>query len=1185
MRNDRKFYCKNNAKNKAYKTIYNHIMSSKIYKTADYDHYAEEKYNSIDNKPTADNLFDRMLDAISQHSININLIYRTFNYVFNTVLNNNTDFKGVNIVGTFAKTSYLLKDRKANWVLSQKINNTRDRLRRLSDFNEKQLEDYYLYDFQNICEFIALVYQSDIPQKIQNKFTNQKLQFNKAKSFSPYERMLVNDWDDEYFYGKLDREDLQNVKVKFKDNNDRDWSYLKPFLHSDCQVNLIKPSIESDCKNEYDVVLISYDLIIFEPDYLVDISSIARCFENYTTSAWVDLIHKFLPNTTSNATLLGNFAGQLLDEVVTSPNKSYKQSIDEFFKDNALNLLTCGIDNSFHSDAMIQKENIKAAMNEGLPTMFKDIYKKEDGMLEPSFFSEMLGLQGRMDYLQMDFQILLEQKSGKGAYPQNNYVKPHQTDQHYVQLLLYMLLIRYNFGEKYKKTNLNALLLYSKYKESLLSLNFAPELVFKAIEVRNQMAWLNVWFLQENGFSFLENLSAEALNKNNVDNALWIKYQKKELDTFFNAIHNAREIEKKYFFRFTAFVSREHLLSKIGNKTKDNSGFAAKWHTNLNDKLDTGNIYINLKLIDPSIKYANNPIETIELTFQENQNNDMANFRVGDIVIAYPYKENEPDIRKHFVFRYTIQEITDNKIILRLRFSQSNKNVFTKFIDKPWAIEHDLLESSFSALYRGMFSFLCADNSRRDLLIFKRQPNIDKTKKLKGDYNDFNTLALKIKQAQDFFLIIGPPGTGKTSFGLMTTLKEELLEENSSILLMAYTNRAVDEICEKLIENNIDFIRLGKNFSVSDNVKNYVFNEKVKQCNNINDVSNLILNTRVFVGTLTTINANLNFFKIKQFTLAIIDEASQILEPQIMPILTASNDNVPVIKKFVMIGDEKQLPAVVQQNAEESKVTDIDLRTEILLEDCRLSLLERLLKRYGNDDCVTYKLSRQGRMHPEIAMFPNIMFYNNELKAVPVEHQTKELPKTVKCKNAIEKILKTRRISFFVVENKDILTSDKVNISEAKVIAAIVFKIYEIEKDNFKAEQTLGIIVPYRNQIATIRNIILKQAKEFLSEDDTNILSKITIDTVERYQGSQRKYIIYGFTVQEYYQLQFLTNNSFLDNNGNIIDRKLNVAMTRATDFLIMVGNPLLLNNNFVFFKLIEFIKSRKSYFEGLSFE
>ncbi len=1030
-----------------------------------------------------------------------------------------------------------------------------------------------------------MVYQSDIPQKIQNKFTNQKLQFNKAKSFSPYERMLVNDWDDEYFYGKLDREDLQNVKVKFKDNNDRDWSYLKPFLHAGCQVNLIKPSIESDCKNDDDSVLISYDLIIFEPDYLVDISSIARCFENYTTSAWVDLIHKFLPNTTSNATLLGNFAGQLLDEVVTSPNKSYKQSIDEFFKDNALNLLTCGIDNSFHSAAMIQKENIKAAMNEGLPTMFKDTYKKEDGMLEPSFFSEMLGLQGRMDYLQMDFQILLEQKSGKGAYPQNNYVKPRQTDQHYVQLLLYMLLIRYNFGEKYKQSSLNALLLYSKYKESLLSVNFAPELVFKAIEVRNQMAWLNVWFLQENGFGFLENLSAEALNKNNVDNTLWLKYQKNELDTFFNAIHNATEIEKKYFFRFTAFVSREHLLSKIGNKTKDNSGFAAKWHSNLNDKLDTGNIYINLKLIDPSIKYGNNPIETIELTFQENQNNDMANFRVGDIVIAYPYKENEPDIRKHFVFRYIIQEITDGKIILRLRFSQSNKNVFTKFIDEPWAIEHDLLESSFSALYRGMFSFLCADNSRRNLLMLKRQPDIDKTKKLKGDYNDFNNLALKVKQAQDFFLIIGPPGTGKTSFGLMTTLKEELLEENSSILLMAYTNRAVDEICEKLIESNIDFIRLGKNFSVSDNAKNYVFNEKVKQCNNINDVANLIHDTRVFVGTLTTINANLNLFKKKQFTLSIIDEASQILEPQIMPILMADNGNVPAIKKFVMIGDEKQLPAVVQQNAEESEVEDIDLRTEILLEDCRLSLFERLLKRYGNDDCVTYKLSRQGRMHPEIAMFPNVMFYNNELKAVPVEHQTKELPTNVKSNNAIEKILRTRRISFFAVENKDNLTSDKVNISEAKVIAAIVFKIYEIEKDNFKAEQTLGIIVPYRNQIATIRNIILKQAKEFLSEDDATLLSKITIDTVERYQGSQRKYIIYGFTVQEYYQLQFLTSNSFLDNNGNIIDRKLNVAMTRATDFLIMVGNPLLLNNNFVFSKLIEFIKSRKSYFEGLSFE
>jgi superfamily I DNA and/or RNA helicase len=71
----------------------------------------------------------------------------------------------------------------------------------------------------------------------------------------------------------------------------------------------------------------------------------------------------------------------------------------------------------------------------------------------------------------------------------------------------------------------------------------------------------------------------------------------------------------------------------------------------------------------------------------------------------------------------------------------------------------------------------------------------------------------------------------------------------------------------------------------------------------------------------------------------------------------------------------------------------------------------------------------------------------------------------------------------------------------------------------------------------------------------------ITIDTVERFQGSQRRYIIYGFTIQKHYQLRFLTNNTFME-DGKLIDRKLNVAMTRAQEHLIMIGNPAILESN-----------------------
>ena len=90
-------------------------------------------------------------------------------------------------------------------------------------------------------------------------------------------------------------------------------------------------------------------------------------------------------------------------------------------------------------------------------------------------------------------------------------------------------------------------------------------------------------------------------------------------------------------------------------------------------------------------------------------------------------------------------------------------------------------------------------------------------------------------------------------------------------------------------------------------------------------------------------------------------------------------------------------------------------------------------------------------------------------------------------------------------------------------------------------------------------------------------LEKISIDTVERYQGSQRDVIIYSFTIQQRYQLDFLTANVF-EENGHTIDRKLNVALTRARKQLVLVGNPSILAENVVFKRIIDYSKQKKCY-------
>ena len=1128
--------------------------------------------SNITNNPSATEAFFEELSNALTWEPNYRKIYSIYNTVFHRVINDKTSTTNIVFSGTFAKTDYLHKEYSADKYLIRNTNDTRIRLRNLSDFSDNELKKFVLKDLRNICQFIAFLYNSGIPESLSALFPKQRKAKAKPVLMKDCMRVIVQHWDIEnklvYCRAEESVEDelltINYAQISFYDF---DWTYLEKLFYPFAQLNLIRPREEDG--------VIYPELIIFEPDYLVDISAIANCFTNYGESPYVHLLKKLNKSETTEHILLGNFAGQLLDEAIhqTPDNHTYRQSVMDFFKNNAINLLTVDTGPEFHTEAQRQKKNIHNAINVALPETVKHFNSKE-GMVEPSFFCEMLGVQGRMDFLQLDYKVLMEQKSGKAEFPYDDFVEPKTKVDHYVQLLLYMAMIRYNFREKYEENNkeLHSFLLYSKYLKSLDAVGFAPELLFRAIKVRNGIAWAEVaLYSQPDGFRFLEKMTPESFNKKQVKDKLWLNFQRPKIEKFLEPLQNASELEKAYYFRFLTFVANEHLMAKLGNKTKENSGFASTWLDSLEEKKNAGNIYDNLTLLSPSDE-TTGKIESVTLGFNESENYDMSNFRVGDIVILYPYaKGTEPDARKTMVFRCSIQEIHTDTIILHLRAAQSDNRVFVNEAGKLWAIEHDFMEASYSSTYRGMHAFLSAPKARRDLILLQRSPETDQSLSLKGEYGIFNDLMLKVKRAKDIFLIIGPPGTGKTSFGLLNTVKEELLEPDSNILLMAYTNRAVDEICSKLVAEDIDFIRVGSFLNCAEEYRDKLLSTRAEKSNNIDELKNLVRNMRVFVGTVTAFNSNIQLFNIKHFNLAVIDEASQILEPNLMGIMSANIEGIPMVKKIVMIGDHKQLPAVVKQSRDMSEVHEPILQ-DILLTDCRLSLFERLLKKYRDNEDVTYMLNRQGRMHHDIALFSNNSFYGNKLTEVPRPHQNVQLPLEGDHANGIDDLLKTRRVVFLAAEPPEKSLSDKVNLVEADMIAATIARIYELNKDDFDENKTVGVIVPYRNQIATVRHTLVKYGIQRLNN--------ITIDTVERFQGSQRKYVIYGFTVQRYYQLDFLTNNVFVDTDGTIVDCKLNVAMTRAEEHLIMIGNPGLLAKNRTFSKLIEFLKSRHDYFE-----
>ena len=64
----------------------------------------------------------------------------------------------------------------------------------------------------------------------------------------------------------------------------------------------------------------------------------------------------------------------------------------------------------------------------------------------------------------------------------------------------------------------------------------------------------------------------------------------------------------------------------------------------------------------------------------------------------------------------------------------------------------------------------------------------------------------------DYTLILGMPGTGKTST-IVQAIKG-LLTQGRSVLLTSYTNSAVDNVLLKLLQERLPFLRLGRQESV-----------------------------------------------------------------------------------------------------------------------------------------------------------------------------------------------------------------------------------------------------------------------------------------------------------------------------------------------------------------------------------
>ena len=1014
-------------------------------------------------------------------------------------------------------------------------------------------EEDYSYDLKALCELVSSLCATPVPPGLLRDLPRKWRALPTASYQSEQRkrmRVAVVRWDDNFIYVY---DEAYPSDEPYPVICPEIFASLREMLSEGMQLNLL--AVRTD---EAGVLL--PELIVLEPDYLVDISALAACYTTYGHSALQYLVNKLTPRETTYHTLLGNAANQFLDDCINSREEApatYERSIQKAFRLNVMEYCTCqDIDQEYFTRAKMQFNHIYRTVEQSFATAECHIDKNR-AVLEPSFICECLGLQGRMDLLQSDGTNLVELKSGK-AEEWGGQMRSKES--HALQMALYKEVLHYNLDMK--RDDVHSFLFYSLYPKLFLERS-AKVQIQRAIDLRNRIVGNELLIKHGRAAEVLAKLTPENLNERGETSKLWTQWQRPRLEQQLAPLRNMDGTEAAYYLGFLAFIAKEQFLSKTGDSKPDSSrGFSDLWNADLATKQSSGNI-----LTDLYITYLsdNEGIENITLSVPDYDEGFLPNFRQGDIVLLYERNDDSDNATNRQVFRGNIESINDREIVLRLRHKQRNGQLFN--LKSHYALEHDFMDSSYNSLYQGLYTFLTAPQARKQLILGLRAPQVCAERTLSRNYANaqIDNIVLQAKQADDYFLLLGPPGTGKTSIALRSMVEEFYADPECNLLLLSYTNRAVDEICSMLenIPCGPDYVRVGSELSCEKRFHPRLLQNVIASCNNRQSIRRAIDSVRILVGTTASIMGKTDLFRLKHFQVAIVDEASQILEPQIIGILCAHDGNGRcVVDKFILVGDHKQLPAVVMQTEKDSRVTDPDLLA-IGLTDRRNSFFERLyhLQQAHPTQGIVAMLDHQGRMHPAICAFANQRFYDGKLDIVPVPHQTAGLDFPLypdkECE-PLQHFLAHTRTGLFPSHLPPATDSNKINREEARITASLVSAIYQLCRMNnlpFQAGERIGIIVPFRNQIALVCHEL--RALGIPETDD------ITVDTVERYQGSQRDIIIYSTTISQRYQLELL---SVPVNDGTLwVDRKLNVAITRAKKQFFLTGNVELLAHNDIY--------------------
>ena len=373
------------------------------------------------------------------------------------------------------------------------------------------------------------------------------------------------------------------------------------------------------------------------------------------------------------------------------------------------------------------------------------------------------------------------------------------------------------------------------------------------------------------------------------------------------------------------------------------------------------------------------------------------------------------------------------------------------------------------------------------------------TKKRKS-FNSSQEKAITAALTQRLTLIHGPPGTGKTSVACEIVHRVlRSLGKNEYVLVTAETNMAVDNLTRRLLQNDIDVVRVGS--MVAPDLHHITLDHN-RRGDDTTVAASSMRSVNVLAATCT--GAGDPVFKGFSIPYVIIDEATQVTEPiSLLPLLHHC-------QQIVLIGDPHQLSPTLP-NASSPQDGEHSLPSPQLLAQTLFHRLQPILP--------PYFLEEQYRMHSDMAWFPSQKFYDGRLKTA---HIVTERPH-LKCS-----LFPCRPVTFIDVHGGE-KRSGTSFINEKEV--SVVIKVIKCLIDDGVSPLDIGVLTPYTAQVKTLK-------------DECVVIKEVEICTIDGFQGREKDIIIFS-------AVRSNSKNSlgFLDDKYRI-----NVLLTRARRGLLGIG-------------------------------